>query len=497
MKNNLEFLLQIAIFFPFLAAVFIFLLKKSNTKIKNCIGLIGFLLPTIIILFLFYQFIYTNLDYNGYAFVKKLDLGLSEIGIILHTGLNGVAIIMLLLTGIVGLAAGLYAISLKIKNKSFYLILLLIIFGASIGAFSSINIFFFYFFHEITLIPAFIMVNIWGGRAKYAISMEMAIYLVLGAISSLLGLVILYNYSQLNTFNLIELKEFVARKPINKDIQYLIFPLFLFGFGVLVSLWPFHSWAPRTYTAAPTSLAMLHAGVLKKFGLYGLIQIIIPILPIGAKICSQYLIILALLGNIIIIGFIAIAQRNLKYMLSYSSVMHMGYCFLGIATFSSLGIGGAILLMLGHGISVALSFMLATCIYHRSNTYNMREIGGLFEHTPVLAFFFSATMFANIGLPGFINFWGELSIFIAIWKTSPWVLPPTVFGLIISSVYSLRSIANIFFGKTNKNLERFIGNNVVNDMSYQERYIAFLLLITLLIIGIWPSPIINIINNSL
>ncbi len=205
---------------------------------------------------------------------------------------------------------------------------------------------------------------------------------------SLLGLITLYVKSGANTFDLIALKQRDRRARSSPPLtQHYAFGLLMFGFGILVSLWPLHTWAPLGYGAAPTSTAMLHAGVLKKFGLYGLIQIAVPLLPAGAAAWAWKLALLAGIGNVLVVGFVTMAQRDLKQMLGYSSVMHMGYCFLGIAALSTIGTGGVVLLMVAHGLSVALLFMLATYIHHRTHTFDMSEMGGLAQKTPVLAAF--------------------------------------------------------------------------------------------------------------
>ena len=247
---------------------------------------------------------------------------------------------------------------------------------------------------------------------------------------------------------------------MRRRVQKHIFGLLMFGFGILVSLWPFHTWAPLGYGAAPSSAAMLHAGVLKKFGLYGLIQIALPLLPAGGTaavviplpwlpgIHTTWIGLLAwlALGNVLVIGLVTMAQRDLKQMVGYSSVMHMGYAFLGIACLSVLGAGGVVMLMVAHGLSVALLFLLATSIHHRTQTFDLAEMGGLAQQAPVLAAFFTAATLASIGLPGFANFWGELTIFVALWKFSPWMTAAAVAGIVISAVYGLRAAARVFFG---------------------------------------------------
>ena len=271
--------------------------------------------------------------------------------------------------------------------------------GGLMGVFASVDVFFFYFFHELALIPTFIGIGIWGGRDRHSAAMEMTIYLTLGAMLSLLGLLAIYFQSGAASFDMIALKEAVLRSPIGEGAQHTIFGLLLFGFGILVSLFPFHSWAPRGYASAPTSIAMLHAGVLKKFGLYGFIQVALPLVPWGAYHWSSVLAWLGL-GSVVIIGLITIAQRDLKEMVGFSSVMHMGYCFLGVACISVLGAAGVMITMVAHGLTVALLFLLGHVVFSRTDTYDMDDMGGLVKHAPALAALFSAAVLASIGLPG-------------------------------------------------------------------------------------------------
>ena len=434
---------------------------------------------------------------SGYAFLTSYSTGLDRVGITLKLGLNGISLPLFVLAGLVGLAAGLYAIQSGAERLKIYLMLLLIMQGGLMGVFASVDIFFFYFFHELALIPTFIMVGIWGGRDRAYAAMKMTIYLTLGAMVSLVGLIALYVKSGAHTFDLITLRAHLAAHPLPELLQNNIAGLLLFGLGVLVSLWPLHTWAPLGYGAAPSSAAMLHAGVLKKFGLYGLVQIALPLLPAGLAHWSHPLAWLAVVGNILIVGLITIAQRDLKQMIGYSSVMHMGYAFLGIAAAGTIGPGGVVLLMVAHGLSVALLFLLATAIHHRTHTFNLDEMGGLAQKTPVLAAFFVAATLASIGLPGFANFWGELAIFVALWKFSPLITALAVAGVVISAIYGLRSVARVFFGPSTEQLAQVTAAHPPLDLSWKERAPALILLVALIFVGFWPKSITTALDAAL
>ncbi|MFT6235771.1 MAG: NADH-quinone oxidoreductase subunit M [Lentimonas sp.] len=485
-----------AILTPLSAGLFLLFGARFSQSSLRAVSVIGFATPLIIALALYCQFEPSLV--GGYNFELRLATGLEAVGIYLHLGLNGISMPLFMLAGVVGFAAGMYAMFSKAERPHLYLALLLFMLGGLMGTFASIDIFFFYFFHEFALIPTFIMIGVWGGAGKRGAAIEMTIYLTLGALLSLIGLIALYVQSGADSFSLITLREYLVAQPIAETVQNNIFALLLFGFGILVSLFPFHSWAPKGYATAPTGAAMLHAGVLKKFGLYGLLQIAAPLLPAGAAHWFPWIVWLAL-GNIIIIGLITMAQKDVKMMLGYSSVMHMGYAFLGIATFSVVGVGGALLMMIAHGLSVALLFMLSTCIYHRSQTFDMSSMGGLATKAPVLAAFFVAGTMASIGLPGFGNFWGEFTIFAALAETEAtrWIVAPAALGIIISAIYGLRAVANIFFGKpTEAFADRLNGDEIV-DLKIHERFPALILIVALIVVGIYPRLFSDAANDEL
>ena len=486
-------LLQLAIATPLVAALIIAcgLPKRFSTKLAAA----AFTAPLLIALWLWSQFPAENA--HQYAYLSTTYTGLAAFGISLKLGLNGIALPMFLLAAIVGLAAGLYALRSGAERLKLYLVLLLVMHGGLLGVFASVDIFFFYFFHELALIPTFIMVGIWGGRDRNYAAMKLTIYLTAGAMLSLLGLIALYVKSGANSFDLIELKDAVAAQALAGHTQNWIGGLLLLGFGTLVSLWPLHTWAPLGYGAAPSSAAMLHAGVLKKFGLYGLIQIAIPLIPLGLQHWAWKLALLAGIGNVLVVGFVTMAQRDLKQMLGYSSVMHMGYCFLGIAALSTIGTGGVVLLMVAHGLSVALLFLLATSIHHRTHTFDLSEMGGLAQKTPVLAAFFVAATMAGIGLPGFANFWGELTVFVALWKFSHALTAVAVAGVIISAVYGLRAAARVFFGPASEQLQRVTAQHPPADLDWKEKLPALILLAALLLFGFYPKAISQPVDQAL
>ncbi|WP_018969134.1 complex I subunit 4 family protein [Rubritalea marina] len=417
-------------------------------------------------------------------------------------GLDGMSAVMLSLTVIVTLAAALSGSCPDGRERLWYASINLIAAGA-IGAFVSTNLFFFYAFHELALIPTFLMIGILGrgGHERVNIAWKTTIYLAFGSIILLGGLI-------LAGIQLEDLS-FSSLQPVAEH-QNAIALLLIIGFGTLVSLFPFHSWAAPAYASAPAPVAMLHAGVLKKFGLYGLLRIGLAVAPDGMKHWLNLLLVL-LLFNILWMGLVTINQKRLDNMLGASSVMHMGYIFLAIG--AAIAAGGnivdpttqsltlaasaAVLLMFAHGISIALSFSLADRIEAKTGTLEMNKLGGLAKAAPKLAFLFGLVAMASIGLPGLANFAGEIMVFFSGFEgwSPEQALGPVqittiiaIWGVVISAVYMLRAFRNTFHGPA---ADRCAS---ASDLTFAEKAPAILLSLVLLAVGLCPNLLLNLLK---
>jgi NADH-quinone oxidoreductase subunit M len=414
-------------------------------------------------------------------------------------GIDGLSLAMVLLAGIVTLAAVWFTGKIDKYENAFYACLLFIS-GGAIGAFASIDLFFFYAFHELALIPTFLLIGIWGSGNRSAAAWKITIYLAIGSFILLLGLILLYQSVpvQSRSFDIRALKAAAALGQISAEAQRHIYLLLLIGFGILVSLFPFHTWAPEAYASAPAPAAMLHAGVLKKFGLYGLLRLAIPLLPEGARHWTDLLVVL-LLGNIIYIGLVTIGQKRLDWMLGYSSVMHMGYIFLGIASASILGVTGAAALIFAHGLSIALLFAIAGELRKRTGTLLFEDLGGLGKVMPFAGLAFGLGAFAAIGLPGFANFAAELMIFFGAFQHG-WEMErfhifqiATVLGLwgvVISTVYMLRAYRKTFMGTLGERWKELV------DLRPGLRVPVTLLVAALLCYGFFPQSFVRIVTPA-
>ncbi len=417
-----------------------------------------------------------------------------------YVAADGLSLVMLLLTGMVTVAAVWVTPPIQRRENLFYACLLFITAGAA-GAFASQDLFFFYAFHELALIPTFLLIAIWGSGERQAAAWKITIYLALGSFVLLIGLVDLLHAipAGQRTFDMVELQKLAGSNAIPASAQARPFLFLLIGFGTLVSLFPFHSWAPSAYASAPAPAAMLHAGVLKKFGLYGLLRLAVPLLPEGAKAWSNLLLVL-LVANILYIGLVTIAQRKLDLMLGYSSVMHMGYIFLGIAAFNLIGLSGASLLMFAHGLSIAALFAIAGMIRERSTSLSFDTLGGLARPMPFLGLAFGMAAFASIGLPGFGNFASEIMVFFGAFKNgtatlqfSPFQMATVgaLWGVVISAVYMLRAYRAVFFGEPDKAAAGW------TDPGQTVRGALILLLVGLLLAGFAPNYFLSYLKPTL
>jgi NADH-quinone oxidoreductase subunit M len=418
-------------------------------------------------------------------------------------GADGISLTLALLTALVTVAAVWSTVD---KERIYYIATLLIATGA-LGAFLTTDIFFIYAFHELALIPTFLMIAMHGHGERKSAAWRITIYLGAASLVLLAGLLGVVWYcspvvdgARQMTFDLAEL----LKHPLSADGEYAKFApanffTLLIGFGALVSLFPFHSWAAPAYSSAPTPIAMMHAGVLKKFGLYGLIRIALPLLPTGAHApWVQNALLWMLLGNILVIGFVTIHQRRLDDLLANSSVMHMGYIFLGIASGSALGQNGAVLLMFAHGISIALLFMLCGRLRAHLGTLEFEKLGGIAKNAPFLSLMFGIAAFASIGLPGLANFAGELLVFLGSFqdfqadKGFEFIQVATIlslWGVVISAVYMLRAYRRIFFGGATSGL-------FISDPTLTQRLPMALLAAVLLVVGVYPATLLNVVEAS-
>ena len=417
---------------------------------------------------------------------------LGKNGISLHLGLDGISAPMVLLNGIVGFAGVIVSWKIDFRNKDFFILFFTLLTGV-FGTFTSLDLFFFFFFYELAVLPMYLLIGVWGAssvfptfvRTKEYGAMKLTIYLVGASILIFVGILAVFVEAGLGTFDLPTL----YAHGFDESFQKAVFPVFLVGCGVLAGLWPFHTWSPDGHVAAPTAVSMVHAGVLMKLGAFGIIRLGIQLLPEGAQFWMPALMVLGTI-NVLYGAISALSQTDFKYMVGYSSVSHMGYVLMGLATLNPIGVNGAVLQMFSHGVMTALMFAMVGAVYDQAHVRDMGIFGGLANKMPRFTAFWAIACLASMGLPGLSGFVAEFNVFVGAFKTYPVFGALGILGATITAVYILRMLALAFFGPFN---ERWAN---LREMQRTEQFAGAFLIAFLLLMGLFPSLFIDRISET-
>ena len=470
---------------PFFTALTLLFVPENRPNRLKGLALLGAGLPFIICLILFFSF---DRAAGGYQFRSSLPW-IPSLGISYSVGLDGISLTLCLLHALVSFAGAFMSCRTSDRTKP-YLFFYLILTGAIYGVFSCLDLFFLYLFYETTLIPLYPMIAVWGSRNKEYGAMKLTLFITAGAVMALFGIIMLYHTAQLQSFDLIALTEKLRSTPLNKNFQVWLAPFILIGFGVIASLWPVHSWSPIGYAAAPTSVSMLHAGVLKKMGPYLILRIAVALLPQGVQHWSHVLAVLSGIG-ILYAGYAAVRQTDLKFMIGFSSVSHMGYILLGIAAMTPVSLAGAVSLMFSHGVMAAATFAVIGFFYEQTPKRGVLDFGGMGKKVPFLATCFIMASFASLGLPGFSNFVAELMIFVGSWRSFPVIVGLAVFGILITALYLLRTVQHVCYGPL-----RGSWTELKDASGFFQKFPLVLLLGALMIFGFWPRGLLSLIQPA-
>ena len=465
---------------PLLAVILLLFIPEKNHRAIKITSLfftsISFLLS--IILFFSYDF-----HRGGLQFIERHNW-IQAIGINYFLAVNGINVTLVLLTGIIIVTGVLASWDVNVRPKEFFMLLLTLVTGV-FGVFMTYNLFLFFLFYEIAVLPMYLLIGIWGTGDKQYSAMKLTLYLLVGSALILAGILGLYFVTGLYTFDFDVLEKF----KFARNFQIIFFPILFLGFGVLAALWPFHTWSPDGHASAPTAVSMLHAGVLMKLGAYGCLVIAVYLLPEGAKFWLPFVALLTVV-NIVYGSLGAFAQKDLKYIVAYSSVSHMGIVLLGIASQNSLALSGAVLQMFSHGVMTGLFFGLVGMVYGRTHTRMINEMSGLAKKIPALAAFFIMTGLCSLGLPGLSGFVAEIITFIGAYRTYPVITIICVTGIVFTAYYVLRALQIIFFGKLDEHYAD------LKDANKIEFTALFILMFFIVAIGFYPFYIMNVINSA-
>ena len=472
--------LALTVAIPFATAILIFLIPERQ---QGLIKLLATLAGALCLALSLWIFVAYNFDRAGFQFQLQQNW-LPSLGVTFHLGVDGISVLMVLLTGIVMFTGILVTWGLTYRVKDFFAFLMLLVTGV-FGTFQSLDLFFFFFFYELAIIPMYLLLGVWASTRKQYGALKLTIFLTAGSVLVWVGLLATYVAAGSAGFDLLELE----KVTFTADFQRFFFPFFLVGFGVLAGLWPFHTWSPDGHVAAPTAVSMLHAGVLMKLGAYGIIRVGVHLFPEGAQTWMPLVLVLATI-NVVYGAFSAMAQRDLKFVIGYSSVSHMGYVLMGFATLNVVAMNGAVLQMFSHGIMTALLFALVGVIYDQAHTRDIAVFGGLARRMGTVAAFFAVGGLTSMGLPGLSGFVAEFLVFAGTFQTYPIVAVLGIVGALATAVYILRLLALAFLGPLN---ERWTG---LTDMNRSTWAGTAILVFCLVLVGLWPGPFIDRIATS-
>ncbi len=492
---------------PIAAAIIILMLPKERGENARMMALAAMIIGLILSAYVYFSY-QANLPVAGtpwgntLQFTEKHDW-IPSIGISYSLGVDGLSATLVFLTAIVGLGGTLISWSISDRPREFFAFFMLLVAGVH-GVFVAVDAFLLFFFYELAVLPMYVMIVIWGWkeRREYA-AMKLTLYLLIGSFISFIAFLVLYFQLPEPTFDLTVWAE--ADFATNLQIVWFL-PLFL-GFAVLAGTFPFHNWSPDGHVAAPTAVSMIHAGVLMKLGAYASMRVGIQILPEGTVYWMPFIILLTLI-NVLYGSFIAMRQRDMKYLIGYSSVSHMGLVAMGFAAMNMNGYIGAGVQMVSHGIMTALFFSVVGMMYDRAHTRNMDDLSGMSKVLPWPAVAFVIGGLVSMGMPGLSGFVAEFPIFLGVWGGNGLSLGGTVFGLnpadyygwiailsalaiVITAAYILRAVGKVFFGDYEG--ERW---HDMRPILAIDKLVLVGFVVILIVIGVYPQIIVPMVESG-
>ncbi|WP_447978944.1 complex I subunit 4 family protein [Candidatus Nitrospira bockiana] len=505
-----DYLLLYILFAPFVGSAILLFIPNSRALEVRLTAAASAFVSLIGSLYLFYAY---DPAKGGFQFIQRYEWS-KELGIAFYLAVDGIGTPLVLASSIL-LFAGIF-ISWHIKDriKEFY-ITLLILAAATIGVFMCLDLFFLYFFYEMSVIPMYLLLGIWGSHTKgylemttpegrekrdsvgfifnfganskeYA-AMKLVLFLSAGAVVALMGILLIYKFSGLNTFDILVLRE---QAKFSDALARTIWLLIFFGFASIAPIWPLHSWSPVGHAAAPAATSMLHAGVLMKLGHFSIIRVAYEILPQTTRELMPIAAVLCVF-SIIYGGLVAFYAKDTKYVIGYSSSSHMGYVFLGMAALDYISLSGAVLYMFAHALATGMLFAMAGWVYDQTHTRDIPSLGGLVNRMPFVASCFIVACMASIGMPGTVNFIAEVMIIVGSWHKYPLQVIVAVIGIVLTMAYLFRMMRGLFYGPTVE-----AHSHARDAVAFVDRMPLLLMIATSIYFGIFPGHFYQVIRSG-
>lgn len=498
-------LLSIIVFSPFIGAALLFLFHPTRAGVVRAIALCATLPSLAGAMYLLGAYDY---HVGGFQF-RETYPWLSELGIQLSLGADGISVPMVLASSILVFSGVFASWRITDRPREFF-ILLLILAASTIGVYVSLDIFFLYFFYELSVIPMYLLVGVWGRHlhgyleqqgepvgprgfilnfaktSKEYAAMKLTLVLAFWAVVALLGILLVYVAAGLRSFDLLAL----SQVPFSLGIQRAAWLLLFIGFAAIAPAWPLHSWSPVGYASAPAAASMLHAGALAKLGHFAVIRIAFLLFPEATREFLPWVAVLALI-NILYAGLVALSQKDAKFIVGYSSTSHMGYVFLGVAAMNTVSLTGAVFYMFAHAMSTPLLFALTGYLYYQTKTLEVPLLGGLGRQMPFLTGCFLIACAASFGMPGTADFIAKLMILVGSWTAYPIQTAAAIVGIGLTLTYLFVMLRGIFYGASRPELRE--AKDVVH---WVDRLPMLIMILVSLVFGIFPTHLINVIQSG-
>jgi len=493
-----SWILTLITFVPLAGAVMIMFIPRDRVGAIKWTSVLVSLVPLVLSVVLWFAYRSGGPQFPlGAQFFVSLPW-IPQIGASYTMGVDGVSVPMVFLTALLTTLSLIYSFIIEERPKEYFWLFLVLETGM-LGTFAALDFFLFYVFWELTLVPMYFLIGIWGGPRREYAAIKFFLYTLVGSVAMLLAILAMYFHASPHTFGMLEIAKAGMDAKLGLVGAALVYWGLFLGFAIKVPVWPLHTWLPDAHVEAPTAGSVILAGVLLKMGTYGFLRVLLPMLP---RTSERFWVPVAILALISIIygALVAMAQKDLKKLIAYSSVNHMGYVILGIAAASSItganladratALNGAQMQMFNHGVITGSLFLLVGVIYERAHTRDLDSFGGLGARIPVFAGLFSVACMASLGLPGLSGFIGEFFVFRGAFGANILIAALGTIGILVTAAYLLWTIQRVLLGPTNPRYEKML------DADTREVVSLAPLVALMVLFGVWPLPILKIINSA-
>ena len=488
----MKYILTILIFFP---AVAVLILLPINKKNEGLLRNLATLLSLVEFIASYYLFIYFKPDTYKFQFIEKFNW-IPSFGASYFLGIDGVSLSLIFFTTLLTFVSLLSSYRYIKDHVKEFVILMLLLETFMIGTFAALDVLLFYVFWEFMLIPMYFIIGMWGTGKRIYSAVKFFLYTLAGSLIMLFGIIYIFiiHYEQTGNFTFNLMRLYNTHIPVG--LQILLFIALFLGFAIKVPIFPFHTWLPDAHTEAPTAGSVILAGVLLKFGIYGFFRFAIPLLPNAALILAPYIVVIGVIG-ILYGAFVSIVQKDLKRLVAFSSVSHMGFIMVGLFALTAVSINGAVYQLLNHGIDTGALFLFVGMIYERMHTRQIKDLGGIAKKAPILTVLFLTSVLASVGLPGLNGFIGEFLILIGSFRSYPVLTIIATSGIIFAAVYLLWMFQRVMFQDPHDQTAPYDHHlEFFDDMNLREIITVLPLIILMFLMGFYPSPFLDRIGPS-